>query len=78
MPPYSRRGGRGREGETKNCGLIAYRGVYGLVPIEVAVLVEAVVCLAEGHTGKEVCHQAEVNGAEAAEEGRIPRLSALG
>jgi len=55
-----------------------YRGVDGLIALEVGILAETVMSLAEGDAGNAPGDQAEIDGLEAAEEGAVPRLGVLG
>jgi hypothetical protein len=55
-----------------------YRGVDGLIAIEVTVLAETVMGLAKGDTGNTAGDQAGVDGGEAAKEGVVPGLGRLG
>lgn len=54
------------------------RGVDGLPALHAAILADAVMRLAKGDAGQAPCHQAGVDGVEAAKEGRAPGLGALG
>jgi len=54
------------------------RSVDGLIALEVPVLVETVVRLAESDAGDYASDQAGVDGVEASEEGRVPGAGGLG
>ena len=55
-----------------------YSGVYGLVTFHLAVLAEPVVRLAKGDAWQEVCDQAKVDRAAAAEQRVVPCLGGRG
>lgn len=59
-------------------GWCAYRSIDGLIPGQVDILPKPVMGFSKCHAGKAVCHAAQVDRGEAAEEGFMPWLGGRG